>query len=135
MVDLSSRPQKCVLGRRLCLSRIYETLSAISAENNLAMVFRAWMLTARLTIGWGLGASPSRPRRKTKRRKLDVSHFVDIVALDDEEQEEQEEGAEERVHHQEEIVSSGKQSFQDRIDAIIEWLSRCTQDIRKLVRI
>ena len=73
-------------------------------------------------------ASPSRPRRKTKRRKLDASRFVDIVALDDEEQEEQEEGAEERVHHQEEIVSSGKRSFQDRIDAIIKRLSRRTQE-------
>ena len=40
VVDLPGRPPKCVLGRRLCFSRMYDTLSAISAENNLAVVFR-----------------------------------------------------------------------------------------------
>lgn len=40
VVDIPGCPLKCVLGRRLCFSRIYNTLSAISTENNLAVVFR-----------------------------------------------------------------------------------------------
>ena len=75
--------------------------------------------------------SPSRPRQKTKRHKLNASRFVDIVALDDdddEEEEEEEGGGEERVHHREEIASSGKRTFQSRIDAIIERLSRHAQE-------
>ena len=74
-------------------------------------------------------ASSSRPRRKTKRRKLNASHFVDIVALDDDDDDEEEEKeGEERVYHREETVSSGKRTFQDRIDTIIKWFSRRTQE-------
>ena len=74
-------------------------------------------------------ASSSRPRRKTKCRKLNASHFVDIVALDDDDDdEEEEEEGEERVYHREETVSSGKRTFQDRIDTIIERFSRRTQE-------
>ena len=40
-------------------------------------------------------ASPSRPRQKTKRRKLNASRFVDIVALDDDDDDDDEEEEEE----------------------------------------
>ena len=40
-------------------------------------------------------ASPSRPRQKTKRRKLNASRFVDIVALDDDDDDDEEEEEEE----------------------------------------
>ena len=74
-------------------------------------------------------ASSSRPRRKTKRHKLNASHFVDIVALDDDDgDEEEEKEGEERVYHREETVSSGKRTFQDRIDTIIKRFSRRTQE-------
>ena len=83
----------------------------------------------------GVRLASSQLRRKTKRRKLNVSSFVDVDALDDdddddeeEEEEEEEEEGEERVHRREEIVSSGKRSFQDRIDTIIERFSRRTQE-------
>ena len=40
-------------------------------------------------------ASPSRPRQKTKRRKLNVSRFVDIVALDDDDDDDDDDDEEE----------------------------------------
>ena len=74
-------------------------------------------------------ASSSRPCQKTKRRKLNASHFVDIVTLDDDDDDDDdEEEGEEHVYHQEEMVSPGKRTFQDRIDTIIEWFSRRTQE-------
>ena len=41
-------------------------------------------------------ASPSRPRQKTKCRKLNASRFVDIVTLDDDDDDEEEEEKEEK---------------------------------------
>ena len=73
-------------------------------------------------------ASSSRPRQKTKRCKLNVSHYMDIVALDDDDDDDEEEEGEEHVYHREETVSSGKRTFQDRIDTIIERFSRRTQE-------
>ena len=40
VVDLPGQPPKCVLGRRLWVSRTYDTLLAISTERSLAVVLR-----------------------------------------------------------------------------------------------
>ena len=57
---------------------------------------------------------------------------MDIVALDDDDDDDddddEEEEGEECVYHREEMVSSGKRTFQDRIDTIIEWFSCRTQE-------
>ena len=64
-----------------------------------------------------------RTTRKTKRRKLETNPFVDITAEEDEEEGEGEEG-QGSDRRPEVIGPSGKQTFQNKVDAIIDRFSR-----------
>lgn len=66
--------------------------------------------------------SSGRTFQKAKRRKLGANTFVDIAAVEDDEQEDTEEESEELVHRPQAVGPSGKLSFQQRIDAIINRL-------------
>ena len=63
-----------------------------------------------------------RTTRKAKRCKLDTNRFVDIAAIEEEEgEEDKREGS---ICRPEVIQPSGKQSYQNKIDTIIERFSR-----------
>ena len=61
---------------------------------------------------------------KAKRRKLSANTFVDIAAVE----EDLEEDLEELVHRPQAVEPSGKLSFQQRIDAIINRFDRRTPE-------
>ena len=66
-----------------------------------------------------------RTTRKAKRRKLDTNRFVDIAAIEEEEEEEGEEDEREGSVCRPEVVRpSGKRSYQNKIDTIIERFSK-----------
>ena len=66
--------------------------------------------------------SSGRTFRKAKCHKLGANVFIDIAAVEDDEQEDMEEESEELVHRPQAVGPSGKLSFQQRIDAIINRL-------------
>jgi len=64
--------------------------------------------------------------QKAKRRKLSANWFINVAAVESNEEEdksnEEEDRPEERIHHPQLVGCSGKQSYQQKIDAIIERL-------------
>lgn len=65
-----------------------------------------------------------------KHRKLNANRFIDVAAVKNDEEEdkgdEEEDRSEECVHHHQPVGHSGKESYQQKIDAIIEWLNNKT---------
>jgi len=76
--------------------------------------------------------SSGQTSRKAKRRKLSANWFVDVAAVESDEEEdksdEEEDRPEERIHRPQLVGRSGKQSYQQKIDAIIERLDRKTPE-------
>ncbi|KIM64225.1 hypothetical protein SCLCIDRAFT_23581 [Scleroderma citrinum Foug A] len=73
---------------------------------------------------------PGQTSRKVKHRKLSANWFIDVATVENDEEgkedegEEEEGGAEELIHCPQPVGPSGKQSYQQTIDAIIEQLNR-----------
>jgi len=67
-----------------------------------------------------------------KRCKLSANQFINVAAVESDEEEdksdEEEDRLEERIHHPQLVGHSGKQSYQQKIDAIIEQLNRKTPE-------
>ena len=70
--------------------------------------------------------SPGQTSQKVKRCKLSANWFIDVAAVENDEEgdeDEEEDGAEELIHCPQPVGPSGKQSYQQTIDAIIERLN------------
>jgi len=69
---------------------------------------------------------------KAKCHKLSANRFVDVAAVESDEEEdksdEEEDRLEEHIHRPQLVGRSGKQSYQQKIDAIIERLDRKTPE-------
>ena len=72
--------------------------------------------------------SSGRTFQKAKCRKLSANSFVDTAAIEDDEQEDTEEESEELICRPQAIGPSRKLLFQQRIDAIINWLNHRTPE-------
>ena len=68
---------------------------------------------------------------KAKCRKLDANWFIDVAAVENDKEEgesNEEEGLEECIHCPQQVGRSGKQSYQQKINVIIERLNRKTPE-------
>ena len=71
--------------------------------------------------------SPGQTSRKVKCCKLSANWFIDVATVENDEEgdegDEEEDGAEELIHCPQPVGPSGKQSYQQTIDAIIKQLN------------
>ena len=75
--------------------------------------------------------SPGRISRKAKHHKLSANWFIDVAAVEnneEDERDEEENGTDELIHHPQPVGPSGKQSYQQTINAIIKQLNHKTSE-------
>ncbi|KIM58303.1 hypothetical protein SCLCIDRAFT_28198 [Scleroderma citrinum Foug A] len=113
-------------GTRYEDSRVHTMIEDNSAS--IAMLQQLFRLIDTAYTEDVLGSSSQQIKAKAKRCKLSANTFVDIAAVEDDEQEDSEEDSEELVCRPQAVEPSGKLSFQQRIDAIINQFDRRTPE-------